>query len=395
MAVAVAANPKVATFVAVLQARPVPVVVTQCLDAFVVRTGEDLAHSQFSAAAKDHIRDVQREGNPWRLADTVYLESMCDGTQTSLRSQPAGSDEVTVETVGPEAIFAPAMNADPAPRVADGEIVLGASQLLFPYPEARQVVRVTTNSWGTLHPFKFLSPRASATASLTLAGQLPPVGVNCVRREPCASGTRHVFDLIPTTLFDLSVRYCFGDRVFASCPVWGEIPQRQLVALHRFGYRAEAHPLVPTGFDGGSPHHPACILDHDRNAHRTATLHQPPSMLVAASLLYTLLDALAGRYDHDARTSALRGFLDTTMMHIADLSFGLGGGAVTALSAKISELLPPEDAAWATQLAPRLVTLLRSGDFYCPASDHDALAQLCIEIETLAVGHAESRRRVA
>lgn len=195
--------------------------------------------------------------------------------------------------------------------------------------------------------------------------------------------------MIPTTLFDLSVRYCFGDRVFASCPVWGEIPQRQLVALHRFGYRAEAHPLVPTGFDGGSPQHPACILDHDRNLHRMSTLHNPRFRLAAARLLYPLLDELAEKYAGDARTAELRAVLDEKMTAIADFFFELSADTVAALSARISGLLPREDAAWATQLGPRLVTLLRSDDFYCPASERAALAQLCAEIEALAVGHAD------
>lgn len=188
------------------------------------------------------------------------------------------------------------------------------------------------------------------------------------------------------------MRYCFGDRVFASCLVWGEIPQRQLVALHRFGYRAEAHPLVPTGFDGSSLVHPACILDHDRNVHRTSTLHTPLSMVIADSLLYTLLDELAEKYAGDARRAELRAFIDKNMTFIADILFGLSADAVANMAESISGLLPPEDAAWATQLAPRLVTLLRSGDFYLPASDHAALAQLCTEIETLAVGHADVTR---
>lgn len=93
MMVAVGPSPKFATFVAALQARPVPAVVTRCLDEFVVRTGEDVARSKFSKAAKDHIHDVQREGNPWRLADTVYLESMRDAIGTSLRSQRAGDGQ--------------------------------------------------------------------------------------------------------------------------------------------------------------------------------------------------------------------------------------------------------------------------------------------------------------
>lgn len=150
-------------------------------------------------------------------------------------------------------------------------------------------------------------------------------------------GTDQVFDFVPTTLFDLSVRYCFGDRVLASCPVWGDIPCSQLVALHRWGYRAEAHPIVPTGFDGMLPQHPALILGHDRNTHRPATLKQPPGMLVAASLLYVLLEELTGH----AWSTALRAFLNHKMVAIADLFIGLDAPTVVKIAKSISR----EDAA--------------------------------------------------